>query len=224
MQLIKYKKQIHICKSCFKSMRYNSFHSLINSEITICDDCLYYSKPVFKEFTIDGVRGIAIYEYNPYIRNKIFTYKICEDYELKDFFLKPYKIGINLMFFGYIVVPIPSYKIDDARRGYNHVIEIFNCLSFKIFNCLIKTKDIKQKLLNYEERQEIGKYFKFDSSFDIKNKKILLVDDVITTGASMKAAIKILKENGARKIEILSICKRELNEEEKKHLKNVSIL
>jgi competence protein ComFC len=224
MQLVKLKKQTHTCKSCFKDIRYNSFHSLINSEVMICDDCLYYAKPIFKDFRIDGVKGLAIYEYNSYIRSKMFTYKICEDYELKDFFLAPYKLEFSLLYFGYIVVPIPSYKLDDERRGYNHVIEIFKCLKLQMITCLIKTEDIKQKLLNYDERQEIGKHFKFDSSFNIKNKKILLVDDVITTGASMKAAIKILKENGAKKIKILSICKRELSDEEKKHLKNVSIL
>jgi len=220
----KLRKQIHTCKSCFSDVKDGSFHSLFSDEKNICDDCIYEGKPIFREFRINEISGISIYDYNSYIRTKMFTYKICEDYELKDFFLAPYKLEIKLRYFNYIIVPIPSFKEDDLERGYNHVVEIFKCLKLKIYYCLIKTKNVKQKLLNYEERQHIGECMEFNKEFDIKNKKILLVDDVITTGASMKGAIKILKENGAKIIEILSICKRELSEEEKKALKNISIL
>ena len=92
------------------------------------------------------------------------------------------------------------------------MVEIFKCLDLKMYRCLVKTENIKQKELNYEDRQKIGEILKFDEKFVIKNKKILIVDDVITTGASMKAAIKILKNNGAKKVKVLCLAKRELDE------------
>ncbi len=81
-----------------------------------------------------------------------------------------------------------------------------------MYKCLIKTENIKQKELNYEDRQKIGDILKFDEKFKVKNKKILIVDDVITTGASMKAAIKIMKKYGARKVKVLCLAKREIDE------------
>ena len=89
--------------------------------------------------------------------------------------------------------------------------------------CLIKTKDIKQKLLNYDERQKISEIIEIRPN-DLFNKKVLLVDDVITTGASMKAAINLIQKCQPKILKILVISKRELTEEEKNNLKNKVIL
>lgn len=167
---------------------------------------------------------MTIYEYDEYMKTKIFTYKGCLDYELKDMFISPFLLEIGLRFSDYSIVPIPSYVEDDKKRGYNNVIEIFKSLKLPIINCLIKTKDIKQKEQNYEHRQEIKKYIEFDYKYSVKNKKILIVDDIITTGASMRAAIVLMRNNGAKDIKILSIAKRELNEDEILNMKNIKKL
>lgn len=178
----------------------------------MCDRCLFKFNPIFKFFKIDGNDALAIYKYDELIKEKIYLYKGCEDYELKDVFIEPFKLELEAMFDGYIIVPIPSYFEDDQKRGFNHVVEIFKCLNLKMYKCLSKTKNIKQKELNYEERQKIGNILKFDEKFNVKNKKILIVDDVITTGASMRAAIKIMKMNGAKKVKIMCLAKREMDE------------
>ena len=46
--------------------------------------------------------------------------------------------------------------------------------------------------------------------FDIKNKNILICDDVITTGATIGACAKVLKSMGARKVFAVTICSTEL--------------
>ena len=173
---------------------------------------MFKLKPIFKFFKIDGTDALSIYEYDELIKEKIYLFKGCEDYELKDIFIQPFKFELEAIYEGYKIVPIPSYFEDDQKRGFNHVVEIFKCLQLQMYKCLIKTENIKQKELNYDQRQKIGEILKFDSNFDVKNKKILIVDDVITTGASMKAAIKIMKNNGAKKVKVLCIAKRELDE------------
>ena len=113
--------QTPACKSCFESINYTSFHKIFSfDEKVICDNCIFESKPVFKSFKINGIKGLAIYDYSPFIRTKFFLYKICEDYELKDYFLKPYSLELKLLFNGYKIVPIPSYIENDKARGYNH--------------------------------------------------------------------------------------------------------
>lgn len=211
-QLTKQKKQTSICKNCFNDISYQSFHKLFSFDYSLCDRCLYKLKPVFNFFKINGIDALSIYKYDDLIKDKIYLYKGCEDYELKDIFIKPFKFELEIMFDGYNIVPIPSYFEDDQKRGYNHVIEIFNCLNLKMIKCLIKTENIKQKELSYNERQKIENYLKFDEKYKVKGKKILIVDDVITTGASMKAAIKTMQNKGAKKIKILCVAKRELGE------------
>lgn len=193
----------------------SSLHSLLNSKQYICENCLKKLNPIFMEFKIEDVEGISIFYYDGFVKDEIFLYKGCEDYELKDIFVQPFKNELRLLFYDYLVVPIPSYIEDDEKRGYNHTIEIFKALNLAILPCIVKIKNVKQKELNYEERQKIGEVLKFDEKYCIKNKKILLVDDIVTTGASMKAAIKILKNNGAKKIKILCVAKRMLEKNEK---------
>ena len=210
--LEKQKKQTHICKNCFNDINFQSFHKLFSLDYNLCDRCLFKFDPIFKFFKIDGVNALAIYKYDDQIKDKIYLYKGCEDYELKDIFVEPFKLELEAIFDGYKIVPIPSYFEDDQKRGFNHVVEIFKCLDLEMYTCLIKTENIKQKELNYEDRQKIGDILKFDQKFKVKNKKILIVDDVITTGASMKAAIKIMKKYGARKVKVLCLAKREIDE------------
>jgi len=120
---------------------------------------------------------------------------------------------------GFILVPVPSEKKKLKWRGFNQAEEIGKELS-KFFgiplitNCLIKIKEtLPQVELSDEERRENikGAFLVKDKEL-IKNpegkpsasygagKKILLVDDVYTTGSTMEECARILKEAGAKEI------------------------
>lgn len=69
-----------------------------------------------------------------------------------------------------------------------------------------KGKSLEQKFLNPVQReQNVKNLYHFNKTKSINNKTVLIVDDVITTGATVKACSKILKENGARMVFALSI-------------------
>lgn len=195
---------------CFKRIENKSFHSLFNGDYYVCEKCIEKLKPEFLCFKISKYKGIALYKYDALIKTKIFEYKKCEDYELKDIFISFYINELKIMFKDYVIVPVPSYKEKDEKRGYNHVIEIFKNLNFEIVNCIVKTENIDQKELNFKERQNIYKYMKLNNNYDLRNKRVLLVDDIITTGASMKAVIKLLEETNFKELKILTIAKRVL--------------
>ena len=66
-------------------------------------------------------------------------------------------------------------------------------------------KTLPQKQLNDRERRENMKTaFKITEN-DVKYKSVLLIDDIYTTGSTMDAAARILKENGVRKVYFLCI-------------------
>lgn len=75
--------------------------------------------------------------------------------------------------------------------------------------CLIKIKNTKtQSNLSANERTEnIKNAFFVDNKLELKNKNIILFDDIATTGSTINEISKILKEAGVKKILVLVIAK-----------------
>jgi len=108
---------------------------------------------------------------------------------------------------GDILIPIPLVRKKLKNRGYNQAEEIAKELSKKlkipvITDCLIKVKEnLPQMELSKEERQENVKgVFKVKNKEKTQGKKILLVDDVYTTGATMEECAKTLKQVGVKEV------------------------
>lgn len=111
------------------------------------------------------------------------------------------------------IVFIPSSKKTLKQRGFNQCEYLANELSKKIkvdlYKDIIKVKNTKeQKLLSKEDRfKNISGAFDLKDKNNIKNKRLLLIDDVVTTGATVYECEKILKKNGAESIKILTVAK-----------------
>ena len=70
---------------------------------------------------------------------------------------------------------------------------------------MIKKDNVDQKKLSKKEREKHKDFIGSNDLLRISGKKILLVDDVISTGNSIKQALKVLKEGNPKKIKILII-------------------
>lgn len=140
----------------------------------------------------------------------LYQFKGCYDYELKDIFLDYYKDYLKIKYVNYIIIPAPSYKKHDEERGFNHIEEIFKCLNKKMLHLIEKNEDIKQSDNSYENRKKIKKILTIHNGEMIKNKKILLVDDVFTSGSTIKAMIKLVKMYKPKKIKVLVLSKTRL--------------
>jgi len=108
---------------------------------------------------------------------------------------------------------VPMTKKALRNRGYNQSEYLANYLSqfldIPVICNLIKVNDTKDQIgLSGEERWEnMKKCFEIEKSEIIKNKNILLIDDVITTGATAFHCAQILKEDGENNICVLTIAK-----------------
>lgn len=212
---------IHICKVCFKEFESFSVHSLFLENEVICKECLTKYGPIFKEFTFEGCQGLAIYQYKDLIREKLFQLKGCYDYELHSSFLSFYKNELRAKYSGFVVIPIPSNKDDDEKRGFNHVEEIFKSIGFQLTKILMKTQHFKQANLNFIERKNVKNVLALNENMKLKeNSKILLVDDVMTTGASMHSSIELIKKFKPKIIKILVMSKTELKKKTTENIKN----
>ena len=103
-------------------------------------------------------------------------------------------------------VPVPLHENRQSERGFNQVELIFGdwlkARGLTVENILRRVKDTKHLFdLNAEERRAV-----IDGAFELidgassEGKKILLLDDIFTTGATMGECATVLRRNGAEKI------------------------
>jgi competence protein ComFC len=103
-------------------------------------------------------------------------------------------------------VPVTKRKLIDRGFNQSEVLaeKLAKNLNLNIFSDLVKIKDTEdQAKLDFEKRlNNLNGVFKVKSN---PPKKIILVDDVKTTGATLKECAKVLKEAGAKEIIALTI-------------------
>lgn len=112
-----------------------------------------------------------------------------------------------------IMIPIPLSKKRYRERGYNQaellckeLVKLDNGINFKLeSNILIKPKDTEHqaRIKNRSERLKniIGSFsITYQGEPLVKGRNIILIDDILTTGATLTEAKKVLKKAGARKI------------------------
>ena len=119
-----------------------------------------------------------------------------------------------------VVTSIPMTARDRRRRGYNQGELLARALAGKLSlpyeSVLKKPYETKQqKLLTAVERTgNVLGVFDLCRGADVTDKTVLLVDDVITTGATIDECAKMLKLYGARRVLCVTASVRRLSEEE----------
>lgn len=199
--------QTRNCLICFKKVNITDFCRLFNGKIPICQACQTEMEPKFIKFHVDNHKATSLYNYNPFIRKLIYQYKGCYDYELHQVFLDRYAKEIKLRYFDRVIIPIPSYQNEDEQRGFNHVAETFKSIGLNMLNILEKTEKHKQALSSFKQRKEVYKYLELKSYPDLSKKKVLIVDDVYTTGSTMKSAIHLIEKLNPKQIDVLVVAK-----------------
>ena len=195
------------CLICFKKIKINDICRLFNDSIDICRSCQTEMEPKFIAFKAEGYSAVAIYEYNAIIKKLVYQYKGCYDYVLNQAFLNMYAKELKIHYSDYIVVPVPSFKKDDEIRGFNHVVEIFKNIGLNMLDILVKTEKHKQATSTVNERREVYKVLELKERVDLRKKKVLIVDDIYTTGSTMKSAINLIEKLNPKKISVLVMAK-----------------
>lgn len=176
----------------------------------VCGNC--WSNIKFLSKTNNTIN--AVVEYNSTIRQLIHIFKYNSPWMLCDLFMN----WISLMYKeliqnSEIIIPIPMHKYKLMSRGYNQAAVLAKRLSQTyekkcIVNGIIRTKNsVSQSLLKREERLlNIENAFMINSAkiHLLQNKKILLIDDVTTTGATLTECIKVL--NQANIVNVKALC------------------
>lgn len=189
-------------------MEIADFYEVFNGDSCVCGLCLQKLVPKFIKFEIDAIDGLAIYEYDDNIKATLYQLKGCYDIELAPVLLNRFKKELHLMYKGYTMIPAPSYYKDDERREFKHVEEIFKCINLPIVYAIEKIFPFKQAEHTRKERGHISQHLQMVKPKAITGKKVLIVDDVSTTGATLKALVKLIRSAKPKSIKILVMSKR----------------
>ena len=104
-----------------------------------------------------------------------------------------------------VIVPIPLFWFKRQKRGYNQASLLANVISSE---CGIENIDVLRRIRNTKtqtrlneeaRRKNVLNAFALKSN-TIENKKIILIDDVMTTGATINECARVLKDAGAKKV------------------------
>lgn len=108
-----------------------------------------------------------------------------------------------------IIVYVPMTDAEEKKRGFNQsellAQEVGKRLNIAVLPALVKIKDTKaQKELSGKDRAQ-NLEGAFACIFEqVKNRKILLVDDIFTTGATANECAKVLLKAKAREVNVLT--------------------
>ena len=188
------------CLVCYKTIE-QTFNGLFKENCKLCYNCMNKFKIRNQKFKIEGVEGLVLYYYDDFFKDILYRYKGCGDYLLKDCFLIN---DLKNKYRGYCVVLAPSNKDGEIKRGFNHLESIFLNFKMPIIKCFRKTKKWKQSSKKIEERKNIQNIIKLDKNGLIGVKKVLIVDDVMTSGSTIKTMIRQMPSNIHKKVLVLA--------------------
>lgn len=189
------------------------------SKSYLCSKCKLKIKNLLKINTIQYKdkcfnSHTYLFKYEEGIRDKLLKYKFRDYSYLYKFFSEIIINNCNLKNNYDIILPVPIHKKRKAKRGYNQseliAKEIAKNINVEYSNkVLIKTIDtVPQSTLNQSKRMSnvLGIY-KVINEQKIDKKSILLIDDIFTTGSTVNECSKVLKQNGAKLVDVLTIAK-----------------
>ena len=194
------------CRRCFKRLKENGLRFLFGFP-PICKRCYQELSPKWIRWKEGGASCLAIYQYNEAVRSTLYQFKGLGDIELASAFFGYQSPYLRLLYRHYWVVPIPSSPSHDQARGFNQVREMAACLGLPIIDALRKKEGAKQSDLPAKERTKVGELLELAHPELIQGRRVLLLDDVFTTGSTARACLELLKRAKPRKIRFLAMAK-----------------
>lgn len=173
-----------------------------------------YLRKFSKNNSIDGFTSLFVFETGTSIQDLIHSVKYDNKFRNGNYIGQQIAANLKDRILSWqpsFIIPVPLHSLKKAERGYNQSYYIAKGIS-SVLKIPVKQNIIKrnrytqtQTKLNMDERREnMRNAFLLRNNKVIKSSRIILLDDVITTGATVSECGRILKENGADKVFALS--------------------
>ena len=202
-----------ICSSCRSKPQYireprcrRCGKQLAGEAVQFCRDCMQ------RRHAYDY--GYALYDYQS-MKKSIYRFKYGKRSEYAKFYAGDIyeKLSDEIQMMGAeAIIPIPVHVSRKRSRGYNQAeliaAELSRLTGIKMYEKLVRRikKTVPQKELTIQERQNnLKKAFNISTNV-VKLNKVILVDDIYTTGSTLDAVAMELKRHGVKAVYFIALC------------------
>lgn len=181
------------CKKCSRLSGYS-----------ICSDCKWWEN--YCKSNDPLIFNYSVFHYYEQMQTMVSRWKYRGDYCLgnvfKEHYLTAFKQEFSFLPKNSIVVPIPLSNKRLRERGFNQSQMLANFLSMEKCELLTRVHGEKQSKKTRKERISTLNPFLMTETI---NKPVVLVDDIYTTGSTVRHAASLLKENGCPSVYALTL-------------------
>ncbi|XJZ26958.1 ComF family protein [Bacillota bacterium Lsc_1132] len=186
------------CRICGRPLL-NSFRSG-----DLCLDCFRWEDNPEWSGLLD--RNVSLFLYNDFLKEVIARFKFRGDYVLAKVFQERIKSQFDLMPFDQLV-PIPLSNERLYERGFNQAEALIIEAGCTPESLLTRIHSEKQSKKSRRDRIHLPQVFQISDDLDLSGQTIVLVDDIYTTGSTLRHAAKLLKQAGAIAFQSLTIAR-----------------
>jgi competence protein ComFC len=166
-------------------------------EGALCLDCARWEQDPEWAGVLD--ENISLYTYNDFCKEIFTRFKFRGDYALAAIFADGIKEVLKSRAFD-CIVPVPLSPERLSERLFNQAEALARAAGFETANILHRVHAEKQSKKTRAGRIHQAQTFYMEKDISIEGRSVLLVDDIYTTGSTVRHAAKVLREAGARKI------------------------
>jgi ComF family protein len=161
-------------------------------------------------------RARAIFAYDEHSRGPILALKHADRLDLAPGFARWLeRAGRPLLAATDLLVPVPLHRLKLWQRRYNQAAELARLLArikakplaVAVLERSRQTKSQGEMTSAAGRRRNVSGAFRVRDPERVRGRSILLIDDVLTTGATAEACARALKRAGAAKVEILALAR-----------------
>ncbi|WP_339175259.1 ComF family protein [Solibacillus sp. FSL R5-0691] len=163
---------------------------------TICPRCEQRFQRIEQQQEEDVV---SLFHYNEAMKDYLHRYKFLHDILLAKVFSKT--LHEQLKDETRLIIPIPMHSENLKLRTFAHVDELLKAAKIPFAHQLTKLSKEQQSLKTRKERLKTPQLFEVINPNAIKDKNLLVVDDIYTTGTTLNHAKKVLLEAGAKTVD-----------------------
>lgn len=202
-------QRLVLCDECREKLSFNDGHICIRCGKPIENEALYCNECQNNEMNFDFARSSMIYEKEvvKLITSLKFHNKKWLAKMLAPFMVDTYKSN---SYESDVVVPIPISAKRMAERHYNQSEELARYIAKELDLPLVTTaiekyKDNKPQtgVSSRDRRENVKGVYRPIDRKSVKGKRVLLVDDILTTGSTASEVARVLKYCGATEVAVL---------------------
>jgi len=200
--------KIDRCLICFGDLQEGiSFFDYFKKMDCICGLCAQKFKLIKKEIDINGMRVFALYEYDDYLEDLMFTFKENKDVALYPVFLNKHTKFLKKKYRKATLVFAPSSIEKEAERGFQTLPLLFRGLNLSSKQVFEKKRTYKQSSQQFANRKDIKNVITLKKGVPLP-KQIVLVDDMCTSGETLRTMYELVKQQTNVRIFTIAINKK----------------